>query len=147
MGRFILPPTRAFNSEWKTRNVGDVVAIEAFPIQDGERLELTFEGGHAERPQGVWLSTDVHVVINAMEYPSASVWQDSAPQTVRIQCRTMNGALMLYNIWEREGKPESLAWSSGMLVEELERGRRYRCNDIGFETKFDKIVFRLERVE
>jgi hypothetical protein len=33
-----------------------------------------------------------------------------------------------------------------MRVEELERARRYRCNDIGFDTAFDKLVFRIERV-
>jgi hypothetical protein len=32
-----------------------------------------------------------------------------------------------------------------MLVDELPSGRRYRCNDFGFDTAFDKLVFRVER--
>jgi hypothetical protein len=31
-----------------------------------------------------------------------------------------------------------------MLVEEIPNGKRFRCNDIGFATNFDKIVFRIE---
>jgi hypothetical protein len=25
-------------------------------------------------------------------------------------------------------------------------GRRYRCNDIGFDTNFDKLVFRIQKL-
>jgi hypothetical protein len=37
------------------------------------------------------------------------------------------------------------ASSSGMLIEEMPSGRRYRCNGIGFDTHFDKLVFRIEK--
>jgi hypothetical protein len=34
-----------------------------------------------------------------------------------------------------------------MLVEELPNGRRYCCNDIGFDTDFSKLIFRLEKAQ
>jgi hypothetical protein len=32
-----------------------------------------------------------------------------------------------------------------MRVTELPTGWRFGCNDIGFETAFDKLIFRIER--
>jgi hypothetical protein len=39
---------------------------------------------------------------------------------------------------------ESQALSSGMKIENVTGGRRYGCNDLGFDTAFDKLVFRLQ---
>jgi hypothetical protein len=32
-----------------------------------------------------------------------------------------------------------------MLIEPIANGMRYRCNDIGYDPKFDKLIFRVER--
>ena len=84
--------------------------------------------------------------MNDVFAPSVTLWIDSAPPEVICQCTTADGLLSIYNIWDsgRGYGTESQRSSSGMLVEDLPNGRRYRCNDIGFETNFDKIVFRIE---
>jgi len=53
----------------------------------------------------------------------------------------------LYNIWERNGNESSQSWSSGMLISDDGKIRRYRCNDIGFDGGFDALVFRIERIQ
>jgi hypothetical protein len=142
---FQLPPKRVYNSEFSQRGREDVVMIEALPIRDGERLVLVFESVHSPWRQGVWMMTRGHLVINEQASPGMDVWQDTAPVEVPIECRTDSGVLLLYNIYERNGQRNSQAWTSGMLIEDIPNGRRYRCNDFGLETDFDKLVFRIER--
>jgi hypothetical protein len=38
----------------------------------------------------------------------------------------------------------SQSYTSAMLQEPVSRGFRYRCNDIGFNDQFNRLVFRLE---
>jgi hypothetical protein len=109
-------------------------------------LTLTFESKDSPWRQGVWLKTDAFLVVNQQQCPSVQLWQDAAPNEVLIECHTQNGWLHVYNIWDRGRGSESQSWTSGMLVEDLLNGRRYRCNDIGFETDFTELVFRIEIV-
>ena len=146
MGNAPLPANRVMSGAFKERGRADVVMIDVLPIHDGDQVRLTFESQASSWRQGVWLSTDSHLVVSQQQSPSVQLWQDSAPTEVLIECHTKNGCLHLYNIWDKGNGRESQSWTSGMLVEELPNGRRYRCNDIGFETDFDKLVFRLERL-
>jgi hypothetical protein len=147
MHKYKLPNKRAMNNDvFRKRGWRDVVLIEVLPIHDGDVLKLTFESTNSPWRQGVWLMTDEYVVINQIRCPGADLWQDTAPKRVLIECHTKSGYLHLYNIWDDGQGRDSQSHTSGMLVEELPKGRRYRCNDFGFDTKFDKLVFRIERV-
>lgn len=146
MAGFEFPPKRFLSSAFKEKGREDVVLIDAFPIHDGELLRLVFEHKQSPWRQGVYLKTDRTLTINNLEFPAFQLWSDTSPSEVLIECRTSNGALTVFNVWDRHGHMESQRWSSGMLVEELDNGRRYRCNDLGFETDFSKLVFRIERI-
>jgi len=134
------------NSAFADRGRRDVVMIDALPITDGEPLRLVFESRKSTWRQGVWLMTDQHLHVNDQDCPSVDLWEDSAPQEIQMICNTKNGKLLLYNIWDDGSGRESQSWSSGMLIEELPNGRRYRCNDFGFDTDFDKLVFCIVRM-
>jgi hypothetical protein len=146
MNNIKLPDERVFNSAFKERGREDVVKIDVLPIHDGDQLRLVFESKNSPWRQGVWLKTDAHFLVNEHESSSVQIWQDNAPNEVLIECHTRNGFLHLYNIWDKGSGRESQSWTSGMLVEELPNGRRYRCNDIGFDMSFAKLVFRVERI-
>jgi len=71
---------------------------------------------------------------------------DTAPPAVEIACLETDGLIRIYNIWQSGRRPgvESQSQTSGMLVDLLPDGsRRYRCNDIGFDPDFSKLVFRI----
>ena len=139
---------RLYNKEYAARGIRDVIWWDVFPVVDGEVITVTFEAVNSERRQGVWLRTDRGLEINGQHCGSADLWYDTAPREVLCTCHTSDGHLSIYNITTlANGHRISQAASSGMLVEELPCGRRYRCNDIGFDTAFDKLVFRVERVE
>ena len=124
----------------------EVVKLETLPISDGQFVRLTFEGGASPWRQGVRLATEGVLNVNGVQAPQLDLWLDSAPSVVEVRCESTDGLLRLYNIWQPGRRPgvESQSHTSGMLVEELEGGsRRYRCNAIGFNPDFDKLIFRV----
>ena len=139
-----LPDKQVINLAFKEKGRSDVVKIDAYTISNGARLKLIFESTNSPWRQGVWLSTTGRLVINGQENSSFQIWQDSAPTEIAIECFTTSNVLQVYNIWDKGNGRESQSWTSGMLIEELKNGRRYSCNDVGFETAFDKLVFRVE---
>ena len=106
---------------------------------------MTFESAASEWRQGVWLRTDRGVVINEIDCPSATVWMDNSPGEVLIMCHSTDGFLHVYNIWDRGRGRESQLHTSGMKIEEIANGRRYRCNTFGFDKPFNDVIFRIER--
>jgi hypothetical protein len=142
-----LPGEKTMNNAFMEKGLRNVVMIDVFEINDGDLLTLTFESTNSPWRQGIWLKTNEHLLINQVQCPSAQIWQDTAPKEVFIECHTSDKRLQLYNIWDRGNGQESQSWTSGMLVEELPNGRRYHCNDIGFDTDFAKLIFRIERLK
>jgi hypothetical protein len=144
--REIAGKRRIYNtSGFADRN--DVILWDIMNVRDGERLKLIFESQNAEHEQGVRLACDGGVTVNNATGKGVRLWYDHAPRVVEFVCHTADGFLSLYNIWDQGRGPQSQLHTSGMLVEELPNGRRYRCNDFGFDTDFDKLVFRIERIE
>lgn len=146
MDKLPLGCSRLYNREFLKRGIDDVILWDVFPVVDGELIQITFESVKSELRQGIWMRTDKGLDINNQHCPSVDLWYDTAPKKVRCKCYTSTGCLSVYNIWE-SGQRLSQCASSGMRIEELANGRRYHCNDFGFETNFDKLVFRIERID
>ncbi|MBC7251963.1 MAG: hypothetical protein H5T62_17000 [Anaerolineae bacterium] len=143
--REIAGKKRLYNKAFTDRD--DVVLWDILPVEDGEKLKLIFESKNSEWEQGVRLACDIGITGDGWTGKGVRLWYGHSPREVVFTCHTKDGFLSIYNVWDRGRGPESQKHSSGMLVEELPNGRRYRCNDIGFDTKFDKLVFRIERLE
>lgn len=136
---------RIYSKAFADRGINGIVKWDVLPVRDGERLRLVFESTNAAMRQGVWLKCDRGIEIDGECHASVSLWCDTAPEKVAFICHSSDGKLSVYNIWEDHGRRSSQSHTSGMRVDDLPNGRRYGCNDIGFETAFDKIVFRIER--
>ncbi len=135
-----LPKQRTFNQAFAERGRPGVVKLDVIRLHT-RRFFVRFESANSERRQGVWLATDGGLVVNGQSCPSVDLWFDTAPAEVLCDSQSQSSRLYVYNIWQRNGKRSSLSYSSGMLVDEVSNGRRYHCNDIGFTTNFDKLVF------
>lgn len=138
---------RIYSKVFKDTGRDDVVKWDVLPVQNGEIIKVIFESISSNWRQGIWLQTDKGIGVNGELCESVTLWADTAQEEVLCQCFTDNGLLNVYNIWDsgRGLGIESQAWSSGMLVDELPNGRHYSCNDIGFETNFNKLLFRIEK--
>ncbi|MEI5908418.1 hypothetical protein WAK64_15315 [Bacillus spongiae] len=92
------------------------------------------------------MRTDEGIEIEGQMCPSLVLWEDTAPKEVMIKCFTDNGVLSFYNIWDKGTGRQSQLHTSGMLISESDNRLIYHCNDIGFDTNFDKLVFSIEKL-
>jgi hypothetical protein len=145
MNKLDIGKERICNAEFAKRGLESVVKWDILPVLNDEIIRVVFEEINSVWRQGMWLRTDRGLEVNAEVCPSIVLWYDTSPKEVFCRCLTSDGCLSVYNIWDKGDGRNSQALSSGMLTEELPNGRRYRCNDIGFDTRFDKLVVRIER--
>jgi hypothetical protein len=139
-------PDRRLNDALVDPRGREVVQIEALPLAVGQNVKLAIESIHSPWRQGVWLATDGLLRCNETDGSQFVIWADTAPPSVEITCVATDGLLRFYNVWDsgRGRARESLSVTSGMAVEEVSAdARRYSCNDIGTDTDFRKLVFRL----
>ncbi|GJI98215.1 hypothetical protein RugamoR57_49330 [Duganella caerulea] len=141
--KFTYPTEKIINSAFLKNGRSDVVKWEALPIPEACSLKLIFENWDKSKRHGVWVGVEGELVVNGFNSASMEIWSDSAPETVLIEVKKSNGIIHLYNIWDSGKGKQSQSYTSGMLIEEIVNGRRYRCNDIGFEEKFDHLTFQI----
>jgi len=144
-------PGTTINNSIQGPNGEPVFRVHTFPVQPGQRLRVVFEEVNAQWRQGMFIATEGSLALANVSSRALVRWQDSAPPGVDIDVVESNGTITLYNVWDSGrnlGRFESLKATSGMLVEPMEgHGWRYRCNDIGFNPDFKKLVVRVDLVD
>lgn len=139
-------PTASIRSKYFAENGSpDVIKWGVIDVIDREKIALIFESISSPYRQGVWLRCDGGFEIDGSIYPQVTVWSDTAPPKIELICRTKDGRLHLYNVWDEGRGRESQTWRSGMKVEMLNDGYRYHCTDAGHEINFDTLVFKIIR--
>ena len=137
---------RIFNKGFIEKGKNDVIKWEKQLIEDGQEVKITFIDKNSEYRQGIWLKTDKGIEVMGQTFSSIELWKDTAPNEVLIKCYTNNGILDFYNIWDNGEGKNSQKYSSGMILIQKSKELIYRCNDIGFETNFDKLIFSIEKL-
>lgn len=137
---------RVYSRAFKDNKIQDIVKWEVIKVKDGQSIKLTLISCISEHRQGIWLATDRGIEINGNVYSQVDIWQDSVPKEIIIKCHTNVGLLSIYNIWDDGNGRESQAYSSGMKVIEKQNATIYKCNDYGFNTNFDKLIFSIEKL-
>ena len=90
-----------------------------------------------------------YLEINGIQSKGMHLWEDTCLGEVKIHCESSEGKLSVYNIFNLgltnpQGGVRSQVASCGMLVEQRNNVYVYHCNDAGFQTNFDKLVFEIE---
>jgi hypothetical protein len=78
------------------------------------------------------------------------LWLDDPFRPIEIVCRTQDGHIHVSNAWNFGDMRKGIHfqhYGAGMIVEAIEDGFRYHCNDGYPDEDFDDIVFRIERFE
>ena len=78
------------------------------------------------------------------------LWLNEPSRPVEVVCHTRDGHIHIMNVWNDGNMWNGIHFKhngAGMIVEEIENGFRYHCNDLYPDEDFDDIVFRIERVE
>ena len=126
---------------------GQVIQMGDFiSVVDGKSYVLIFESTNSEWKQGVYLTGDCEIEINNQKIRKrAVIWKDTAPEKVEFRVFSSEGKFCVRNVWDcGDGVMESWHNGAAMIVEEIDNGRRYRCNDGHPDDDFDDLIFRIE---
>lgn len=124
-----------------------LVMLDRFPTKGATRLRLVFESCNGEWRQGVALRIDGKFKVHGQSINKGVVlWHDTAPEFVDLEIPPRVSSVEVNNVWD-VGDGVIHSWHNGaaMVVESVENGTRYHCNDGFADDDFDDIVFRIER--
>ena len=143
---------------------------DKFPVQNRETLIASIEKADDSRKrQGFFIDITGYCELNGEVFKKGRgikmlFWQDTMPKQIEIKVFTKQDFVWVQNIWENIntyliGSPtgETIEKSSkgtdyghngaAMIVEEIENGRRYRCNDGFPDEDFDDIIFTIQKLK
>ena len=145
--RNILGRERIYNKTFEKLGNSAVVHWDVLPINKEQEICLQIISTNSMYRQGIRLAIGVgegYIEINGVRSKEMYVWEDTAPKNVHIKCVSEEGLLSIYNVFDLgKGGRRSLVDSSGMLVEQQNNRIVYKCNDAGFQTNFDKLIFQI----
>jgi len=130
--------------------------LDKFPANTGETLEVTIESTASKFLQGVGFADGIEifgqrekkaVIFEHFSLPpeEREKTKSQLPFTFSVTCRNRKGHVSFYNMTLVDGRQEWWHAGSAMIVEEIENGRRYRCNDFEFDDDFDDMIFTVMR--
>ena len=138
---------KIYNKSFEGRN--DVIMWDVIEIKNEQLLKIRFISKNSKNRQGIRLAIDAgegHIEINGVSNKSMELWEDIAPKEFICKCCSNKGLLSVYNIWDKGKGRQSQLLTSGMLIEEEGNTAIYHCNDYGYETNFDKLIFSIEKL-
>jgi|ERR1700674_5846208 hypothetical protein len=144
-----LPSEPVLNGQLTKQVETPVVMLDVIPVRPGETLRITFKSQTGDWRQGIWMGVDGQLSVGGHRADQVEIWTDTAPPSFDVEVlRSTDGLLRLYNIWDsgRGRRRESQSATSGMLKETNHGSTTYRCNDVGSQPAFDKLVFEVERL-
>ena len=128
----------------------NVVLWEVIKIKQHQDLELRFISTNSKYKQGIRLSIDAgqgEIMVNGIKSRGIEIWEDDFSETITLSCYSSEEVLSVYNIFDLDkehGGRRSQAPSCGMIIEQNNNIYRFHCNDAGFQTNFDKLVFEIK---
>lgn len=139
-----LPTHPVYNTAFPEFKEKNIVLIDVIKVGDGDRIALTFTELNSPWRQGVWIKSNGILSVNDVKSSSFYVWHDDSDVNVIVHCISGCTLLWIYNIWDRGNGIESQSHTSGMMISAIGNIRKYGCNDIGFKTMFNKLIFTTE---
>ncbi|KAB2929641.1 MAG: hypothetical protein F9K24_19235 [Leptonema illini] len=144
---FAVGKERLYNKNFgKDKNI---ILWDVQNIENGQPIKIRFLKNNTNYRQGIRIAVDDgegELEINGLKGRVMELWDDNTPNEIVCVCKAQEGKISVYNIWNERGYPESQSDSSGMVLEEKGNTLIYKCNDFGFESTFDKIIFSIEKM-
>lgn len=142
---------RIYNNNFEDYDT-KIIRWEVLSIHNTQRLKVRFISVSSENRQGIRIaidSGDGSLTTNGVTGRNFELWEDECPREFDIECRSDEGYLSVYNIFEE------LDWTgmrrkcsqmdySGMILEQFGNTYRYSCNNAELNSEFDKLVFEIE---
>jgi len=133
-----------------------LVMSDKFPVKNGDTLLISIEKTNSDCRQGLCVDVTGSCELDGELHKAGKgvrmlFWEDTAPKQVKLKVITKQDFVWIENIWESSaylGKitVNSRLMGAAMMVEDIENGRRYRCNDWHPDENFDDIVFTVQKI-
>ena len=133
--------------------------VDKFPVSDGDILIISIEKTNSKDLQGVAIDITGSCEMNGKIWKKGKgvnmiFWEDATefdPKHIEIKIFTKKDFVWIQNIWEDInylGKKsiDYGRYGAAMIVEEIENGRRYKCNDWRPDENFDDIIFTVRKI-
>jgi len=136
---------RLYNKAFKNRN--DIVLWDVLKVQKEQLIKIVIISTNSCFKQGVRLaidSGDGYLEVNNQKFKSIQLWENNAPKEIVLKCFSANQVVSVYNIWDEGRGSQSMAHTSGMIIEKKDNILIYNCKDYGNTDKFDKLIFSIE---
>ena len=134
-----------------------VIRLDKFPVENGDTLLISIEKTNSDCRQGLCIDVTGHCEIDGEVFMKEKgirmlFWEDTAPKQIRLRVFTKKDFVWVENIWEQISHTGMKSvdygrYGSAMIIEEIEDGRRYYCNDWHPDDNFDDIVFTIQRLK
>jgi hypothetical protein len=134
-----------------------LILADKFPVSNGDILVVSIEKANSDPRQGAAIDITGHCEIDDKVFKQGKgvmmlFWADTADNPTKIKVFTKKDYVWVKNIWESTNHMGRKSIDSGhngaaMIVEEIENGRRYRCNDGTPDDDFDDIIFTVQKLK
>jgi len=146
-----------------------LVRADKFGVSNGDTLIISIEKTNNVCRQGISIDITGYCEIDGKVFKQGKgimmlFWEDTIGKPTKIKVFTKKDFVWIENIWENTtsylittplGEPvtkESKSVDYGhngaaMIIEEIENGRRYQCNDGYPDENFDDIIFTVQKVK
>ncbi len=123
--------------------------IDSISVSNNEKFKLTFEKFGSKWRQGVIIKVNGSIFVNNEEFKGGEIvlLEDSSPKEVVFSIKSKDGKMKVYNVWDTgDGVMQAFLNGAVMIVEKIQNGNRYWCNDAHPDEDFDDLVFRIEKI-
>ena len=133
--------------------------IDKFPVSNEDTLLISIEKTNSENIQGVSIDITGSCEMNNKIWKKGKgvimiLWENATkfnPKHIEMKIFTKKDFIWIQNIWEitsHLGKKsiDYGRYGAAMIIEEIENGRRYKCNDWHPDENFDDIVFTVRKI-
>jgi hypothetical protein len=145
-----------------------LVCVDKFPVRNGDVLLASIEKTSGNSRQGFSIDITGYCEMEGHIFRKGKgiklvFWEDTITKPIKLKVFTKQGFVWIQNIWEKtsrylisnsNGEPqerESKTTDFGhngaaMIIEEIEKGKRYKCNDNIPDEDFDDIIFTVQNL-
>jgi len=141
---------KIYNDNFLKKGLDNIVRWDVLKINTKQEFYLEIISTNSNYKQGVRLAIDSgngYVEINGIQAKEMHLWEDTVPKRIHVKCFSEEGVLSVYNVFDmgkERGGIRSQMDSCGMIIGKKDNKLFYYCNDAGFNSDFDKLVFSIE---
>ena len=144
------------DQHWIYYNNRQLFWADKFLVASNATLRVTIEETNSDYRQGISIDIVGQYTINEQTVTNETgskllFWEDDFTKPFEIQIKPTTGFVWVQNIWEIVDYQGNCTTNSGvngaaMIIEKIENGKRYRCNDGNPNDDFNDIVFTIQQV-